>query len=236
MVPNRGRPTQKMAANPGKIQPMTDIPWPPALLGSAFLNHPGNTDMQATPAAPGPSIAPLRQAGVTLVELMVGLLIAAVIVFAAVPGMNRMIERHRTDAAVNSVLGLMTLARGEAMTGGPVLLCDALRGCDDFAITNQLLLARADPEPPHERPLANQPPLARLTLPEGTSLQWRRFRGEALRFQRSGILHYQNGHFLVCNGQAARKIIMSWSGRARVEPVPPGERCDEPGQRPGSSS
>ena len=54
-----------------------------------------------------------------------------------------------------------------------------------------------------------------------TTLIWRRFRGKALRYGRRGNLYYQNGHFLICNQEHARKVIMNVIGTARIEAADP---------------
>ena len=158
-----------------------------------------------------------RPAGFTLSELLACLVIAGILATAALPLMNRLVAEQRVVSATNSLLSLMRLARAEAMTGGPVLLCDNNYECSSFEPTQQLSLIRADSTPPHIKPRPDSSPLALLTLPGDVHVSWRRFRGDALVFHRSGILHFQNGHFLVCNRLAGRRIVMNWAGRPRVE-------------------
>lgn len=150
-------------------------------------------------------------------ELLACLVIAGVLASTALPLMTRFVAEQRVVSATNSLLSLMRLARAEAMTGGPVLLCDSNHACSSFESTQQLILTRADSTPPHIEPKPGSSPLATLTLPGDVHVAWRRFRGDALVFHRSGILHFQNGHFLVCNRHAGRRIIMNWAGRPRVE-------------------
>ena len=153
--------------------------------------------------------------GATLPELLIALLVSAILLATALPAMDNLLAQQRVASATNAVIALMRLARSESMTGGPVMLCDANHACRDFTTTQHLILVRADPDNPHLP--APGPPLEHLTLPHATTVSWSRFRGNALTFQRSGILHFQNGHFRVCSGSASRRIIMNWAGRTRVE-------------------
>ncbi|MCH8544831.1 MAG: GspH/FimT family protein [Alcanivorax sp.] len=139
--------------------------------------------------------------------------------------MSHLLAQQRLAAATNAVMTLMQLARSESMTGGPVMLCDANHACQDFATTRHLILVRADPDNPVSP--APGPPLATLTLPHDTTVSWSRFRGNALIFRRSGILHFQNGHFQLCSGSTGRRIVMNWAGRPRVERAAGQGNCTE---------
>lgn len=63
-----------------------------------------------------------------------------------------------------------------------------------------------------------------LQLPGNTTLDWKRFNGNSLTFYHSGISHFQNGSFYICNKRAGRKIVMNWIGRTRIETLP-SNRC-----------
>ena len=157
--------------------------------------------------------------GYTLTELIICLAIIGALAALSAPAANRFVQKQRVTSATHQVLSLMYLARSEALTRGPVMLCDGLRDCEAFSTTNRLTLHTVTPDGSH------QDPFTTLTLPDGVTLRWRRFRGVSLIFQRDGRTHYQNGHFFVCNAFAARKIIMSWSSHARVERVEPDKSC-----------
>lgn len=156
-------------------------------------------------------------AGFTLSELLVCLLLASTLAIAATSTLSRFAAEQRLISASNDLLTLMRLARAEAMTSGPILLCDHNHACTRFETTQNLAVLRASNTPPHMEPEAGRPPLALLTLPPDVHVSWRRFRGSALLFHRNGILHFQNGHFLICNRHASRRIVMNWAGRPRVE-------------------
>lgn len=163
----------------------------------------------------------MKSKGFTLVECLTTLLVVAILAAAGHYLNAELIPTQRVIAASNGILGLMHRARAEAFTRGPLLLCDGHSHCERFRTTDRLLLAsdRDDDGQISERDI-----LERLRLPAGTTLEWRRFRGEALRYGRRGSLYYQNGHFLICNRRQARRIVMTVMGTARIEPDP-GARC-----------
>ncbi|MES1944408.1 type IV fimbrial fimt-related pilin [Salinisphaera sp. PC39] len=68
---------------------------------------------------------PARQArGFTLLELLIGLSVAAILVTLAVPGMTRLMRESQAGAAVNDLVYALRLARNEAVTRKlPVAVC-----------------------------------------------------------------------------------------------------------------
>jgi len=159
-----------------------------------------------------------RHRGFTLMELIVTLTVLAVLLSAAHNLHNDWLPKQRVVAASNRVLGFIHQARAHALTHGTTYLCDGDSLCDQFKPTRSLLLAG---DANHDGKVAASDIIEYLELPEGTTLTWRRFRGKALRYGRRGHLHYQNGHFLICNQNHARKIIMNVIGSARIEPANP---------------
>ncbi|MCQ6263233.1 prepilin-type N-terminal cleavage/methylation domain-containing protein [Alcanivorax sp. MM125-6] len=162
-----------------------------------------------------------RPYGFTLVECLTALLVAVILISAG-HYMNRdLLPRQRVVAASNQVLGLIQRARAHAFTGGPALLCDGNSRCERFDITDRLILAN---DPDNDGRIRPADVVERVHLPAGTTLEWRRFRGQALRYGRRGNLYYQNGHFLICNRGQARRIVMTVMGTARIE-ADNGDRC-----------
>lgn len=65
-----------------------------------------------------------RQHGVTLVELLVALSVAAVLLAVGVPSFVELVARSRMTAATNDMLGAVMAARSEAIKRGvPTTLC-----------------------------------------------------------------------------------------------------------------
>ena len=155
-----------------------------------------------------------RRRGFTLMELMIALIVLAVLLSAGHGLHNDWLPKQRVVAASNRVLGFIHQARAHALTHGTTYLCDGNSLCDRFKPTRSLLIAS---DADNDGKVTASEIIEHLELPEGTTLIWRRFRGKALRYGRRGNLYYQNGHFLICNQNHARKVIMNVIGTARIE-------------------
>jgi len=59
-----------------------------------------------------------KQHGFTLVELMIGLAIAAIVLTIGIPSFNDLVRNNRMTTQVNQVVGTMNLARSEAIKRG----------------------------------------------------------------------------------------------------------------------
>ena len=156
----------------------------------------------------------LRHRGFTLMELIITLMVLAVLVSAGHSLHNDWLPKQRVVAASNRVLGFIHQARAHAFSHGTTYLCDGDSLCDRFKPTRSLLLAG---DTNNNGKIAAAEIIERLELPEGTTLVWRRFRGDALRYGRRGNLYYQYGHFLICNQDHARKVVMNVIGTARID-------------------
>jgi type IV fimbrial biogenesis protein FimT len=152
--------------------------------------------------------------GFTLMELMIALIVLAGLLSAGHSLHKDWLPEQRVVAASNRVLGFIHQARAHALTHGTTYLCDGDSLCDRFKPTQSLLMASDTDD---DGKIAAADIIEHLQLPEGTTLTWRRFRGKALRYGRRGNLYYQNGHFLICNQDHARKVIMNVIGAARIE-------------------
>ena len=151
---------------------------------------------------------PKTETGLTLPELMITLVVLSVGWHFGHSMWHSTIPAWQVVADSNALLGLLHQARAEAVSG-QVHVCDD-QDCTRFGITGQLRLTR-DP--------AHPTTLAVLTLSGRNSVSWHSFRGgEQLTFMPGGRTHYQNGHFLICHpGGAARRVVLNWTGRARIE-------------------
>jgi type IV fimbrial biogenesis protein FimT len=86
--------------------------------------------MKTRLAAPSPAIGPgprpprARAAGVTLVELLATLAVAAIVSALGVPSFLRLLARHAVAAQAGELQDAVRAGRSEAMKrGGPVVLC-----------------------------------------------------------------------------------------------------------------
>jgi type IV fimbrial biogenesis protein FimT len=85
--------------------------------------------MNRTAAVPVPAVRPRRRSparigGMTLIELMVTLAVAALVVTLGAPTMLRLLARHAIAAQAEELQDAVRIGRNEAMKrGGPVVLC-----------------------------------------------------------------------------------------------------------------
>lgn len=158
--------------------------------------------------------------GFTLVELLFVLAVIATISITTAPSLQHFIHSQRVAHATNNVISLIYQGKSEAIVNGKVSVCDANHSCQLFDQTQHLTLVRHNSN-------GTDDIIRHIKLPHDITLRWNRFRGNALTFHRGGIAYYQNGHFLICNRYAARKIVMNWAGRPRIEKSVPDEDCKQ---------
>jgi type IV fimbrial biogenesis protein FimT len=83
-----------------------------------------NRTVTVSAVRPRRRVSPARMGGMTLIELMVALAVAAVIVALGAPTMLRMLARHAIAAQADELQDAVRIGRNEAMKrGGPVVLC-----------------------------------------------------------------------------------------------------------------
>ena len=70
-----------------------------------------------------------KYSGVTLLELLIGLVVAGILVALAAPGFRSLLVRRQMEAAVDALLGDFRLARSEAIKRGhSVTICRSISG------------------------------------------------------------------------------------------------------------
>ncbi len=89
--------------------------------------------MKIAPYQVGSQRAWRRPAGFTLIELMIGITVAAILLGIGIPSFQDTIRRNRVTTQTNVVISALAVARSEAVKRGtPVTLCPALgRSGDD---------------------------------------------------------------------------------------------------------
>lgn len=157
---------------------------------------------------------PTAKGGFTLIELMISLVLLSIFSVIAQQAWNTIIPRYRVKVATADIHSLIRKARADALSQGQQLLCDGERGCSRFETTGIIHVG-------HDRDRDGQLSETELTeayrLPDGVTVTWKRFRGNALMFGHRGIAHFQNGSFYVCSTHSAKRIVMNWIGRPRIE-------------------
>ena len=165
----------------------------------------------------------MKTAGLSLVELLVTLALAAVLLGMALPAFQDLAANSRGSAALNQIIGAVNYARSAAVTHhATVTLCPGVdrrclardqwhRGALLFLDHNGNGLLETD-----------DPVLGRLpSLDDGGRIYWRSFRNRGyLQFMARGYTAWQNGNFLYCSvnraASEARMVILNAQGRIRV--------------------
>ncbi|HUG98672.1 MAG TPA: GspH/FimT family pseudopilin [Gammaproteobacteria bacterium] len=163
-----------------------------------------------------------RHAGITLLELLTVIALAAVMTGLAIPALDSVMLNARRAAAIESLVRAAWFARTEALRRGrPVVLCgsagDAHCAADPDAWSGGWLVAAADaPSVALRRGPGVRDPRARIVANRRT------FRFEPHDHRGT------NGTLAWCDGRgetAARAVIIAPTGRPRVEHGPGSLAC-----------
>jgi len=166
-----------------------------------------------------------REQGYTLIELMVTLAVAAIIVTIAVPGFGNLLAEQRLVTTTNHFVTALHLTRSEAVKRGTrVSLCASADGtsCGSASGYSAGWIVFEGPEP--GAPLEPADEILRVFAPSGaatvegndTMTTYISYvaTGETRRL--SGAL--QMGTVTICDAGRARRVVISRTGRPRVEP------------------
>lgn len=164
--------------------------------------------------------------GLTLIELLAGLLVIATLLHLAAPSFTSLYRREQSTAALNAIIGAVNIARASAITlNRSVVLCpsnskDDSAGCARRNQWHLGALVFADANHNGQRN-DDEPVLRRVPgWNDGATISWRSFRNRSyLRFKGSGVTDWQNGSFTWCpaNGELteAVQVVLNAGGRTR---------------------
>lgn len=174
------------------------------------------------------SVPRLRESGATLWELLCGLAVAGTLTGLGVPAFQHVLLNARQAGDMNAFYTSVQLARSEAFKRArPVVLCKTAdaRTCGGDEITYQagwmVFVNEDDVQPPRR---SDDEPLLTVWAPRSPSIRANRELFEFRPFQRRST----NGTVTFCDrrgSQAARAVIVSYTGRPRVSARGPGNRA-----------
>ncbi len=168
----------------------------------------------------------MKQQGHTLPELVAGLVIAGILLGLAIPGFERFVLDSRLTTEINAFVGAVQRARSEAAKRArTVVLCKTadLEHCGGDEIgydAGWMLFVDDDGEKPVRRApdepliLAHRPVFGGSITANRALFEFRPFRTRST-----------NGTVTFCDrrgAEAARAVIVSYTGRPRVARVGPG--------------
>lgn len=151
--------------------------------------------------------------GYTLLELLVTLVVAAILSVLYSSITSDFLPKQRLIAKRNELAGFFQLARQGAIANGGVLICSQDSHCKGF--DGGSLIAFHDENNNKSRD-GGEEILATVKATRQTTI-YRNGWGKQhfLSYDQMGRLHYQNGHFLICNSGLGITLVMNWRGRVR---------------------
>ena len=171
----------------------------------------------------------MRQRGLTLWELLCTLAIAGVVAGLGVPSFRTVVLDARRTTDINAFVLAVQLARSEAAKRGePAVLCPSLDGLHCAGDKGSygagwLVFVNVDDERPPER--ADAEPLLYVHTPEmAGTISGNRALFEFRPFRKRST----NGTVVFCDvrgSAAARAVIVSYTGRPRVDSADAGGRA-----------
>lgn len=168
-----------------------------------------------------------RHAGASLIETLVALSVAALLLSQLIPAWDTLILDNRRAAALNQLVRSLQFARSQAVTSGyRTVVCPSADGlrCDGAPWSEGWIVWQemSDSRTPYRGP--DDPLLARIeALPEGSLLHANRNRFVF----RPMYYRSTNGTATYCDRrgpEAARAVIVSYTGRVRSADEGPGGR------------
>ena len=172
--------------------------------------------------------------GLTLIELLITITIAAILAAVALPNMSEFVKNNARSARLNDLSTAINFARSTAITRGvPVAICARSTANGKACSTNPsdftngvVVVQAASTAVSRAGPLVTPAPWEAIRVIEGTSATTSRFTGDAafVVFEPSGMpsAAVANLRFVHCDNrdgssaQHARAIVMSATGHAAI--------------------
>lgn len=165
--------------------------------------------------------------GYTLLELLICLAVFICLASLGIPHLNHLHQQMAQRATTNSMLGALHYARSQAVFSRiSTSLCNGELSCSSSTTWQNGLLVFSDPNANGQLD-AGEVLLQRLAIPEDYSWRWSSFRSRTrISFANDGTTLALNGTFTLCHKTTpTRQIVVSVTGRPRVQPPTPQARC-----------
>lgn len=164
-----------------------------------------------------------RQSGVTLIELLVTISIAAILMAIAVPGFQDFFRRNRLDSAASDFMATLNYARSEAIRRGVLVsVCKSSNGTSCSGDWQQGWIVFTNPNNDDSVDTGSDEILrVHETLPNGITMNANTNFTTRITYRSDGrITNTVGGTFFFCPASGttdARQIVVNGAGRARFE-------------------
>lgn len=167
------------------------------------------------------------QTGYTFIELLFTILLLGLLLTFANTGFQQLLDRQRQSSLANQLYAALNLGRSHAISiGQPTSLCAGMDNCGNSnKWSNQLLIFHDTNQ--NGQVDAGERLLSQSELADGYAWHWSSFRNRPhITFKPDGTTHGANGTFTLCRrDQAIRSIVISITGRVRMQALSQGSRC-----------
>ncbi|WP_428624079.1 GspH/FimT family pseudopilin [Sedimenticola sp.] len=170
----------------------------------------------------------MKQKGLTLLELLVGMVVLVIVITQAVPGLAELIARNRRVTAVNEFVTAFHLAKSTAVKSvRRITLCKSADGarCEESGGWEQGWIVFEDDDANAQRADAERLLLTRKAIAGGITIRGNTPYRRYLSFVADGTVRYvtggrQIGTMIICSAgdfTQSRALIVSWGGRLRLQ-------------------
>lgn len=165
---------------------------------------------------------PNQHCGITLIEMLIGLIVLSLITVLALPNLQQWLERSRQNISLNQLVRILNQARNLAvMQGKSVGVCSGNdKKCNNSGIWMDQIMIFSDAN--RDEIISSEEILHLEYLAKDQIWHWNRT--QALYFKPDGSLNGSNGTYCLYQDQQPAvqnghllKVIVSLAGRARVD-------------------